>query len=180
MIRLLFFKPITSSEIIDIVGNLKLNSSAGFDGIEIKVIKKIIHIISKHLSAIFNQCLNCGVFPTSLKIARVIPIFKSGSFDIMSNYRPISVLPVFSKIFEKCIYTRLLDFITKCNILTNNQFGFRAGHSTSSALINFINKVGSAIDNEEIMIGLFLDLTKAFDTLDHEILLKKKNGNVWN
>ena len=168
-----FFKPITSKEIIDIVDKLKPNSSTGYDEIDIKVVKPIIHKISEHLSEIFNQCLKCGEFPTSLKIARVTPIFKSGPPEVMSNYRPISVLPVFSKIFERCIYTRLLHFITKCNIINNNQYGFRAGHSTSSALIDFVHKVGSAIDNEETTIGLFLDLTKAFDTLDHSILLEK-------
>ena len=168
-----YFKPISSNEIINVVEKLKSNSSAGYDGIDIKVIKKIIHLISEHLSAIFNQCLECGEFPTALKIAKVTPIFKSGSTEILSNYRPISVLPVFSKILEKCIYNRLLEFIIKCNILNTNQYGFREGHSTSSALIDFIHKVVSAIDKGETMLGLFLDLRKAFDTLDHDIMIEK-------
>ena len=91
----------------------------------------------------------------------------------MTNYRPISVLTIFSKILERCIYNRLHNFISMCNIISSNQYGFRAGHSTSSALVNFIHKVVNAIDNGEIMIGLFLDLSKAFDTLDHRILLNK-------
>ena len=102
------FKPITSKEIIDIVDKLKPNSSTGYDEIDIKVIKRIIHKISEHLSAIFNQCLKGEEFPTSIKIACVTPIFKSGPPEVMSNYRPISVLLVFSKIFERCIY--LPDF----------------------------------------------------------------------
>ena len=84
-------------------------------------------------------------------------------------------MPIFSTIFEKCIYYRLLSFINKCNILTPDQYGFREGHSTSHALINFIRNVTNAIDNEEIMLGIFLDLSKAFDTLDHDILDLFKN-----
>ena len=93
--------------------------------------------------------------------------------EFLSNYRPISVLPIFPQDFEKCIYYRLLSFINKCNILTLNQHGFREGHSTSHALINFIRNVRNAIDNEEIMLGIFLDLSKEFDTLDHDILIYK-------
>ena len=168
-----FFKPITCKEIIDFVSNLKNDTSAGYDGIEIQIIKRSIHLICKPLCAIFNQCIELGIFPEKLKIARVVPVFKSGSPDVMTNYRPISVLPVFSKILEKCISTRLVDFLTKCNIIKKNQYGFRAGHSTSSALIDFIHKVISAIENGEVLLGLFLDLSKAFDTLDHNILLAK-------
>ena len=168
-----FFKPITSKEIIDIVNTFTNNTSAGYDDIDIRIVKRAIHLICKPLSAIFNQCMKSGVFPESMKIARVVPIFKSGSPEIMTNYRPISVLSVFSKIFEKCISKRLLEFLKKCNIIKNNQYGFRVGHSTSSALIDFIHKVITSIDNGEILLGLFLDLSKAFDTLDHKILIAK-------
>ena len=167
------FKPITCSEIITIVDNFKSNTSAGFDDINVKVVKRVIPFIVKPLCAIFNQCISQGKFPNKMKIAKVIPVFKGGAPDVMSNYRPISVLPIFSKILEKCIYNRLYSFISKCNIINNNQYGFRAGHSTSSALVNFVQKVVRAIDNKEILIGLFLDLSKAFDTLDHQILLNK-------
>ena len=172
-IKSAFFKPISSDEIVKVVKDLKSNTSPGYDDIDIKVVKKIIIHICQPLSAIFNKCLDCGIFPDKLKIARVIPIFKSGSQEVLSNYRPISVLPIFSKIFEKCIYYRLLSFINKCNILTPDQYGFRQGHSTSHALINFIRNVTNAIDNEEVMLGIFLDLSKAFDTLDHDILIYK-------
>ena len=100
-------------------------------------------------------------------------MFKNDSPEIISNYRPISVLPVFSKVFEKCIYRRLSEFFAKCNILYGNQYGFRASHSTFHALLNFVNKVDNSIDKGEFMIGLFIDLSKAFDTLDHNILLYK-------
>ena len=168
-----YFKPITNHEIITVVDNLKSTTSAGYDGIDVKILKRVIHIISSHLCAIFNQCLEYGVFPDKLKIARVIPIFKNGSPELMTNYRPISVLPVFSKILEKCIYSRLLKFCQKCDIINKNQYGFRAGFSTTSALLDFVHKVSNAIDKKETTIGLFLDLSKAFDSLDHNILLDK-------
>ena len=135
-----FFKPISSNEIIKVVKDLKSNTSPGYDDIDMKVVKKIIIHICQPLSAILNKCLDCGIFPDKLKIARVIPIFKSGSEEVLSNYRPISVLPIFSKIFEKCIYYRLLSFINKYNILTNDQYGFRERHSTSHALINLLSR----------------------------------------
>ena len=92
---------------------------------------------------------------------------------IVNNYRPISVLPIFSRIFEKCLFNRLLKFVDQCNILTESQYGFRPGYSTSSAIVDLIYKVTNALDKKKILIGLFLDLSKAFDTLDHSILFHK-------
>ena len=94
--------------------------------------------------------MNAGIFPDKLKIAKVIPIHKTGSTENVNNYRPISVLPIFSKIFEKCLYNRLLNFLNQCNILSNSQYGFRPGHSTSSALADLVYKVTNALDNKKI------------------------------
>ena len=91
----------------------------------------------------------------------------------MSNYRPIYILPVFSKILERAVYNRLLLFLNKCNIITDCQYGFRPGHSTSTAVMHFNYNVLKSFENNNILMGLFLDLSKAFDTLDHTILLKK-------
>ena len=167
-----YFKPITCTEIIDIVSNIKSDCSPGYDDISIKVKKKSIHVLCQPICAIFNQWLDLGIFPDDLKIARVFPVYKNGSSENVANYRPISVLPIFSKILEKCMYNRLFDFISKCNILSLNQYGFRPGHSTSSALIDFVHTV-TALDNKKYMIAMFLDLKKAFDTVDHAILLHK-------
>ena len=168
-----FFKPITPAEIITIVCNFKCNSAAGCDEIKMSIINKTIHIICYPLCNIFNSVLSTGVFPDKLKIARVVPIFKKGSKSELSNYRPISVLPAFSKILEKCIYNRLSDFLNECSIMTPFQYGFRSGHSTSHALIDLVYKVTQAFNSRIYLTGLFLDLSKAFDTLNHSFLLSK-------
>ena len=105
--------------------------------------------------------------------ARVIPIFKTGDRGLFNNYRPVSVLSIFSKLLERVMYNRLLNFLNKYNILSINQFGFRKNHSTSLALIHLYDKISTAIDNREYTVGIFLDLSKAFDTVNHEIMLAK-------
>ena len=114
-----------------------------------------------------------GVFPSELKIANVVPIFKSGDDMLFSNYRPVSVLPVLSKILERLMYNRLILYVNEHNLLYDYQFGFQKGKSTSMALITLIDKISEALDNGEIVMGVFLDFSKAFDTVDHRILLKK-------
>ena len=108
-----------------------------------------------------------------LKIAKVIPLHKGGNIDTMSNYRPISILPIFSKIFEKLLYARLSDFFDKNNVLYNRQFGFRRQHSTTHALNAAITNVTAALDRNQKSLGIFIDFSKAFDTINHNILLKK-------
>ena len=106
-------------------------------------------------------------------MAKVLPAFKSEDPQYFVNYRPITLLPNFSKIFEKVVYNRFIEFIERLEILYCCQFGFRKNHSTALSLINLINKIAESIDRNEVTIGVFLDLSKAFDTLDHEILLNK-------
>ena len=130
-------------------------------------------MICHPLTHFINLSIISGVFPDQLKIARVIPLFKSGDKSIFTNYRPVSVLPAFSKILEKVIYNRLLDYLNKHEILSDNQFGFRKHHSTEYALTLLYDKISSAIDNNELTVGIFIDLSKAFDTVNHQILLDK-------
>ena len=130
-------------------------------------------MICRPLTHFINLSIISGVFPDQLKIARVIPLFKSGDKSIFNNYRPVSVLPAFSKILEKVIYNRLLDYLNKHKILSDNQFGFRKHHSTEYALTLLYDKISSAIDNNELTVGIFIDLSKAFDTVNHQILLDK-------
>jgi retron-type reverse transcriptase len=133
----------------------------------------VIDCIAEPLSAIFNLCLIDGVYPDKLKIAKVCPIFKDGNKNEFTNYRPISIIPSFSKIFEKIISCRLLSYINKYNIFNPAQYGFRKKHSTYMAMLNLYDKVSAAVDNNEYSIGIFIDLSKAFDTVNHDILLKK-------
>ena len=117
--------------------------------------------------------LESGTVPNKLKTAKVIPIYKAGDTQIMSNYRPVSVLPTLSKVYEKIVYKRLNSFLSKHNILTPYQFGFRQNMSTSLALTYFVDQVNQGIENKQYNVGLFIDLSKAFDTVDHQILIQK-------
>ena len=168
-----FFKPVNEKEIIDFALALKDGKAPGYDQIKSLIVKRVIHIICTPLCSIFNLCFETGQVPKELKIAKVIPIHKKGPSDVFSNYRPISLLPLFSKIFEKCMYNRLQSHLDKHDILYKKQFGFRAKHSTSHALLDFLLNSSKAIENKEIIVGIFLDFKKAFDSINHEILLDK-------
>ena len=108
-----------------------------------------------------------------MKIARVIPLFKSGDKSLFSNYRPVSVLPVFSKFLVRIVYNRLINFLNKYDILSRNQYGLRKKYSTAHALIQLYDNISIALDNEKVTLGLFIGLSKAFDTVNHEVLLDK-------
>jgi retron-type reverse transcriptase len=122
---------------------------------------------------IFNTSLETGIFPEQLKIAKIIPIHKKGNTRNINNYRPIALSSVFSKLLEKMVYNRIITFMEKNRIITEAQHGFRSKRSTETALLVFINNVQSAIDNKMNPVGIFLDLSKAYDVLDHKILLDK-------
>ena len=111
--------------------------------------------------------------PQDLKTARIIPIYKKDEPNLFGNYRSISILPAFSNFFEKVMYDRMIDFINKHNILFDNQYGFRSQHFTSLALIRLIDQISSSIDSKKFCAGIFLDLSKAFDRVNHAILLNK-------
>ena len=164
--------PVSQSEVSDIINNLK-SSSPGWDSISANVVKATYPHFIEPLTHIMNLSITRGIFPKQLKLAKVIPLFKSGDPMIFSNYRPVSVLPLFSKILENLMYTRLLSFINKYRLLYSNQFGFRRGHSPDLALICLVDKISNALENGEYVLGLFLDFSKAFDTVNHDILFTK-------
>ncbi len=169
------FSPILPNEILKIIANLKNSNSVGFDNICIKTIKLIAPSIANPLAEIFNSSLVNGIVPDKLKIARVLPIFKSGSKENLANYRPISILPVFSKILERAVVTRLTSYLNKSNVLTEAQHGFRSGCNTITALCDAIDFITKEIDNKNHVISVFLDISKAFDSVDHSLLLHKLN-----
>ena len=130
--------------------------------------------ISSPLTHIFNLSLSSGVFTAELKIASVVPLFKTSDKSLFSNYRPVSVLPSFSKVLEKLVYDRIVDYLSKYEILTDNQFGFRKQHSTEYALVALLyHNISFAIDNNEITVGISIGVSKAFATVNHQILLDK-------
>ena len=170
-----FFHKINENELEREINKLDNKKSSGFDDISVKFLKVCKPVIIKPLVQIFNKSVLTGEYPDELKIAKVIPLFKSGEKALMNNYRPISLLSIINKLFEKLIYKRLRKFLIKYNVLYNYQFGFRPGYSTDMALIEIVDNIKTAIDDNKFVCGIFLDLTKAFDTVNHKILLDKLN-----
>ena len=124
------------------------------------ILKQCIDTYIDPLTYLINLSINQGIFPSELKIAKVIPIYKSDDKQLIWNYRAISVLPFFSKIFEKIISNHLVNFIESNNILYDNQFGFRKNHSTTHAIITLVERVSKALDTGKIVVGVYLDLKK--------------------
>ena len=166
--------PVTELDALDIVYGCKSKTSYKHDEISMKTFKHILKQIVKPLTHTFNRSLICGSFPNYMKLAKIIPVlFKSGDRFQFSNFRPISLLSQFSKILENIFNKRLTYFIEAQHILSNGQYGFRSNPSTSLALTEFVEKVTSAMDKSQTTIGVFIDLKKPFDTVDHNILLSK-------
>ena len=167
------FKSICEDELIKIISNLKPKSTLDPDGLSMKMIKNISNDICSALSLIINQSLRSGIFPNNLKIAKVLPLFKKGNKYIFDNYRPISLLPCISKIFEKVVYNQLYDYFDKFKLFLSEQHGFRKKHSTETATLEFVGRILSSIESSGIAFSLFIDLSKAFDTIAHDVLVQK-------
>lgn len=169
----MFLTPVTVSEIFLHITSLKPSNVSGHDNITNNMLKASACVIAEFLTHLINQCFLIGVFPSSLKIARVIPILKSGDMQNPNNYRPISILPSLSKIFEKAIHKRLDKFFEQNKLLFSKQFGFRKSKSTKDALSSVLEYITKNIDGKKSVAGIFLDLSKAFDTVNHDVLLLK-------
>ena len=173
-----FLFPTNISEVITIALGIKSKSSTDYNNISNLLVKKIIYNIAEPLAHIFNLSFTSGVFPEPYKIAKILPIYKTGDIFSPVNYRPISLLPALSKILEKLVSSRLTCFIDKYNIIFTGQYGFLKGRSTEHAMLDIIYKITNAIEEKKLCLGLFLDLSKAFDTISHDILIKKKSPNT--
>lgn len=144
--------------------------STDCDSIDMTIVKKVIEAIVQPLTYICNLSFKTGNFPKEIKTAKVIPLYKTGDRHQFTNYRPVSLLPQFSKILEKLF---IYKFIDKHKLLFESQYGFRAQRSSSMALLELIEEITSSIDKKKFAIGVFTDLKKAFDTINHKLLIKK-------
>ena len=162
-----------TDEIKNIISSFHANKSLGPNSIDAHILKLLKDEICEPLCNIFNLSFSTGVHPDLLKISKTIPIFKKGSRLLVSNYRPISLLSNLNKILEKLMFSRMNKFLEDFKCIYTLQFGFRAKHSTNHTLIDITENVKSALDNKLYACGLFVDLQKAFDTVNHKILLDK-------
>jgi hypothetical protein len=167
------FKRISETDIEKIVKKMKGKTSSSFDGMSNKLLKAIIHNLIKPITSLINLSLQTGYIPPAWKCAKIIPLFKSGNKENMSNYRPISLLPTLSKVIEKVVYHQLINYLEANSILYNQQFGFRKGRTTEDALHKLIAIITKAKQQKEHALSVFVDLKKAFDTVDIPILLQK-------
>jgi len=168
-----FLRPLTNDEVLNAMTCLSNSQAVGSDGFNLLVLKENFSFISKQLTYIFNLSFSSGVFPSLLKNAIVTPVFKAGSSTEPGNYRPISILTTFSKLLEKLFYIRLISFINSHNILNPHQFGFRANYSTNLAIAHVLSNIISIVNHKNRAVIALLDLKKAFDLINHKLLLKK-------
>ena len=169
-----FLEPIVQEEVVNYIRAMNPSKSTGRHGIPAKFIKMSGSVIAPVLTNIFNACLSTGYFPKVLKTAEVVPIFKKGERELCSNYRSISILNSFAKLFEKCLLDQLNNYFVSNNLISPNQYGFKKNCSTNEAVSDIYNKL--QFDNmgkKLITCSIFLDVRKAYDTINHTILIKK-------
>lgn len=169
----MLLEPVTTAEILSIIRSLKNNSSTGHDGISTKVIKKLSHKLAPDIVILINTIFETGVYPSQFKLAMVTPLFKGGNKSSVENFRPISVLTILNKIVEKALYKRIFGFVNnKLNLIYRYQYGFRPRSNTETAAIELSEEILTSLDNNEIATGVFMDLKKAFDVVDHTLLIE--------
>lgn len=169
----LFMQPVNIDDILKIITNLKNTNTIGYDGISTKVIKYTKEIIAPPLVHIINLCISDGIFPDKLKLAVIKPLHKKDDKTDIQNYRPLAKIPIFSKIIEKVIYNSLHAYFEKYNLFCKEQHGFRKNTSVNMALFDLLTNIMSSVDNRNPVCAIFTDMSKAFDYVDHNILLHK-------
>ena len=169
----LFLEPTTPTEVLKLIHQLPNKKSSGYDGINNITLKEIGEYICIPLAELFNESLMTGIFPETMKIAEVVPLYKGKSKHEVENYRPISLLLTISKLLEKIVYKRVYNFLISSNQLYESQYGFRKNHACEHGIGEFISEVVKNRQMGKITAGIFLDLSKAFDTLEHSVIFKK-------
>lgn len=169
----IFIDPVTENEIFNIITDLKKSNSVGLDKISSNMLKSVVNHIVKPLTYLINRSLSEGIFPDILKVAKIIPLHKKGDKTSIDNYRPIALLSSISKILERVIFKRIVAFSLQHNILCDEQHGFRGGRSTTTAMLSFLNNLYDSLDKNNKCFGLFMDLSKAFDLVEHALLIEK-------
>lgn len=165
--------PVSSDAIIKIIKDLKNTNSVGYDEISTNVLKYVAETVAPHLAYVINVCVSYGIYPDKLKPVTVLPIFKKDNREEMQFYRPIALISVISKVFEKYIYNSLTSFFDKHNIIIDEQKGFRKNMTINLAIFEFLSKVMTCIDEKTPVCAIYMDLTKAFDYVNHNILISK-------
>ena len=168
-----FFSPTNNEEVHKIITSLDATKSTGPMSVQTNLLKLISPTVSVHLAKIINHSFLTGIFPECIQTANITPVHKKGPTKIIENYRPISLLSNIGKIVEKIVHTRLYSFLIKSKSFYKFQFGFRTQHSTNHALMLITEKIRNALDEGGLACGVFVDLQKAFDTVEHSILLSK-------
>lgn len=171
--RCFHLKPVDDKEVEKVIMSLKNKASYGFDEIPVSILKSTKTQISPVLKHVINSSFVSGYFPDKLKMSKVIPLFKKDDRHKISNYRPVSLLPTISKIFEKIVCNQLVSYLEQFNLFDNIQHGFRKGRSVVTASVSFIESIIDSIDKGEETVGIFMDLSRAFDSVKHTILIDK-------
>ena len=169
----LFLSPCTRSELSKLIRKLPHKNSSGHDNVSNTLLKEMSEFIIDPLLLVFNQSLTSGIFPTIMKLAEIVPLHKGKERYLETNYRPISLLTTLSKLLEKLVCSRVYNFLDSTGQIVSTQYGFRANHSCDQAISHLIGSIIKNVEKKETMIGLFLDLSKAFDTLEHKIVIEK-------
>ena len=173
-----FLGQVTPSDVSTSAKNLKPKASSGFDHIYTKLMKDTIDFIIEPITHILSQSLSSGIVPEQMKIAKVVPIYKSSDQNTFKNYRSVSLLPAFSKLLEKIVFRQLMTFLTEHKIFYEHQYGFRPKHSTIHPIIHLLNHCASSSskNDPEVTLAIPCDLSKAFDVIHNDILLNKLNN----
>ena len=173
--RSIFFDSVTPTEVETLIKQLPNKKSSGYDQIDNILLKEISDVLVPSLCSLFNRSINEGVFPDSMKYAEVFPLHKGKDKNLCMNYRPISLLITLSKLLEKVVYLQTYNFLNTTSQIYESQYGFRAKHSCKNAIQELVGNILKGQENGKMTLAVFLDLSKAFDTISHSVLFEKLN-----